>query len=62
LINQSGSLTGYYALEPDNWQRVGAFGNYFDFRLVGLGATNSNPGGVAEDLTAMFDYFEIARP
>jgi hypothetical protein len=41
---------------------VGAFGNYFDFRLIGLGTTNSNPNGVSEDLVAMFDYFEIALP
>ena len=62
LVNQGGSLTGYYAIEPGNWQRVGAFGNYFDFKLVGLGTTNSSPGGVEHDIVSQFDYFEIAIP
>jgi regulation of enolase protein 1 (concanavalin A-like superfamily) len=62
LVNQGGSLTGYYAIEPGNWQRVGAFGNYFDFKLVGLGTTNSSPGGIEHDIVSQFDYFEIAIP
>ena len=62
LVNQNGSLTGYAAVQPDEWQKVAAFGNYFDFKMVGLGATNSNPNGVAEDLVALFDYFEIRVP
>lgn len=62
LINQSGSLTGYYATEPDNWQRAGAFGNYFEFVSVGIGATNSYLDGTQNDLVARFDFFEIALP
>lgn len=62
LVNQNGSLTGYYALEPGEWQKVAAFGNFFDFKMVGLGATNSNPNGVAQDIVALFDYFEISLP
>ena len=46
LVNQGGSLTGYYATEEGVWQRAGAFGNFFDFNLVGLGTTNSKPAGL----------------
>lgn len=62
LVNQGGSITGYYATEYGDWQRVGAFGNYFDFKLVGLGTTNSNPNGLENDIISQFDYFEIAEP
>ena len=60
LVNQDGSITGYYASEYGDWQKVGAFGNYFDFKLVGLGTTNSNPNGVENDIISQFDYFEIS--
>ncbi len=62
LVNQGESLTGYYATEPGDWQRVGSFGNFFDFKLVGLGTTNSSPGAVEKNIIALFDYFEIATP
>jgi hypothetical protein len=62
LVNQGGSITGYYATTPGEWQRAGAFGNYFDFKSVGLGSTNSNPAGVEHDIISQFDYFEIALP
>jgi hypothetical protein len=63
LVNQGGSITGYYATVYGEWQRIGAFGNYFDFVSVGLGATNSVPADwEVEDIEAMFDYFEISLP
>ena len=63
LINQNGSITGYYATEFGNWQKIGAFGNFFNFVSVGLGATNSVPETwEVEDIVALFDYFEIALP
>jgi beta-xylosidase len=62
LVNRGGSVTGYYATEPENWQKIGAFGNYFDFKFVGLGTTNSNGEGVANDIISRFDYFEISQP
>jgi len=63
LVNQGGTITGYYATEFGEWQRLGAFGNYFDFVSVGLGATNSvPPGWEVDDIEALFDYFEIALP
>jgi hypothetical protein len=61
LINSGGSITGYYATEYGDWQRIGAFGNYFDFVSVGLGATNSVPENwEVEDIEALFEYFEIS--
>lgn len=63
LVNQGGSITGYYATEYGDWQRIGAFGNYFDFVSVGLGATNSVPEDWdVEDIEALFEYFEITLP
>lgn len=63
LVNQGGSITGYYATEFGNWQRIGAFGNYFDFVSVGLGATNSvPPEWEVDDIVALFEYFEISVP
>ena len=63
LVNQAGSITGYYTTEYGDWQRIGAFGNYFDFKSVGLGATNSAPADWdVEDIEALFDYFEISLP
>jgi len=42
---------------------IGAFGNYFDFVSVGLGATNSVPEAwEVEDIEALFDYFEVSVP
>jgi len=64
LVNERGSITGYYALQPGEWQRAGAFGNYFDFVSVGIGASNAvgEEGPNGEDLIAYFDYFEISKP
>lgn len=63
LVYQGGSITGYYATQYGDWQRIGAFGNYFDFVSVGLGATNSVPEAwEVEDIEALFDYFEITLP
>lgn len=61
LVHQGGSITGYYATEFGDWQRIGAFGNYFDFVKVGLGATNAvPPEWEVDDIEALFDYFEIS--
>ncbi len=62
LVNEGGSLTGYYALPGEDWQKAGAFGHFFNFNSVGLGATNSNADGVEDDIVARFDYFEISQP
>jgi len=55
-------ISGFYALQPDQWQRLGRFGNYFDFKLVGLGVSNVDPFGKDSDVVGLYDYFEITLP
>jgi beta-xylosidase len=63
LVNQGGSITGYYSQDGETWERIGAFGNYFDFKSIGLGATNSAPSEwEVEDIEVLFEFFEIAEP
>jgi beta-xylosidase len=62
LAFQDNVISAYYAFAPDAWQRLGRFGNYFQFQQVGLGATNLDKQNLNEDLVAQYDYFEIAKP
>jgi regulation of enolase protein 1 (concanavalin A-like superfamily) len=62
LVSQGGSIIGYYATSLDDWQKIGAFGNYYNFKYVGLGTTNLNVKGVEKDIVSRFDYFEISLP
>ncbi|MBC8507877.1 MAG: hypothetical protein ISR58_14885 [Anaerolineales bacterium] len=63
LVNENDMIIGYYATELGEWNRIGRFGNFFDFKSVGLGATNSVPEEWdVEDIEALFDYFEITIP
>jgi len=56
-------ISGYFATAPDEWTRIGRFGNFYELKTVGLSATNSSPpSGTSEDIVAQFDYFEIVRP
>jgi hypothetical protein len=52
-------ISGYYATEADGWQRIGRFGNFFEFSRVGIGVTNV---GAAQDVVGQFDWFEIVIP
>ena len=52
-------ISGYYATEPDNWVRLGRFGNYFQFKKVGIGVTNVR---ASNDVVGLFDYFDISLP
>ena len=52
-------ISGYYANEPDQWQRIGSFGNCFQFKRVGIGVTNVR---AADEVVGQFDYFEISLP
>ena len=56
------TISMYYALEPDQWERLGQFGNFFEFTQVAIGTSNIDPAGVDDDLTARFDWFEITYP
>jgi hypothetical protein len=62
LLFEDDVISAYYAFEPDEWERLGRFGNYFIFTRVGLGAANIDNEGRNEDLVALYDYFEIMRP
>lgn len=63
LESKDNTISGFYATAPDQWKRLGGFGNYFLFNRVGLGVTNSDmKHEVNADLVGWFDYFEIARP
>lgn len=56
-------ISGYYATQPGEWNRIGRFGNFYDLKSIGLSATNSSPpGGTPEDIIARFDYFEVIVP
>ena len=59
IENKDNMISGYYATEPDQWERLGRFGNYFDFQRVGIGVSNV---GSSEDVVGLFDYFEISQP
>jgi hypothetical protein len=56
-------ISGYYATTPDEWTRIGRFGNFFELNSIGLSATNSSPpSGTPEDIIAQFDFFEVTTP
>lgn len=63
LVSDGSQIIGYYALQPDVWERLGRVGNYLQAGYVGLGVSNSDGGGqYNDDLIAFFDYFEITTP
>jgi regulation of enolase protein 1 (concanavalin A-like superfamily) len=59
LESKGDILSGYYATEPEQWNRLGRFGNYFQFKKVGIGVSNCS---AADDVIGQFNYFEIALP
>jgi hypothetical protein len=59
LESQGTVISGFYATEPDKWVRLGRFGNYFQFKQVGIGVSNVRS---ADDVVGQFDYFEISVP
>lgn len=59
LESSGQTISAYYAEEPDQWTRLGRFGNYFRFKRVGIGVSNVNSG---KELIGLFDFFEISRP
>jgi hypothetical protein len=59
LESKDNIISGFYATEPGNWQRLGRFGNYFEFKKVGIGVTNIR---APDDVMGQFDYFEISLP
>jgi len=59
LESKGSVLSGYYATGPEQWERLGRFGNYFQFKKVGIGVSNA---GAVEDVVGQFDFFEISLP
>lgn len=59
LESKGDMISGYYAVEPDKWERLGRFGNYFQFKKVGIGVSNVH---AAEDVLGLYDWFEISLP
>ena len=59
LESKENILSGFYATEAGEWERLGRFGNYFQFSKVGIGVTNL---GAEETLVGLFDFFEISLP
>ncbi|MBN2500293.1 MAG: hypothetical protein JXB38_05955 [Anaerolineales bacterium] len=59
LESKDDIISGYYAFTEGDWQRLGRFGNYFEFTRVGIGVSNV---GSEEDVVGRFDYFEISLP
>lgn len=59
LESQDNTISGYFATSPDQWERLGRFGNFFQFKKVGIGVSNAN---AANDVVGLFDYFEISQP
>jgi hypothetical protein len=59
LESKDNVISGYYATSPGQWERLGRFGNYFQFKQVGIGVSNI---GAASDVVGQFDYFEIGLP
>lgn len=58
LESKNKTISGYYATQPDKWVRLGRVGNYFAFKKVGLGVTNS--GDTKNKIHGKFDWFEIS--
>lgn len=59
LESKGNTISGYYATAPDQWVRLGRFGDYFQFKKVGIGVSNVRS---ADDVVGLFDYFEISQP
>lgn len=64
IVREGGAVTGYYAVEPDEWNRIAQIPDSFDFKVIGLGATNSLSLNLrpSQNLVALFDYFEVTEP
>lgn len=63
IRNQNNVISGYYAVEPENWISLGKLGNYYEFKQVGIGVTNSDGENlVNSDLVSKIDFIEIRVP
>jgi hypothetical protein len=62
LVRKGEAITGYYAVEPDQWEKIGAVGNFIQNANICLGVSNADWQGVNADLIGKFDYLDISQP
>jgi hypothetical protein len=62
FLNQGHSVTGFYAADPKDWQRLGYVGNFLEHFSICLGVSNSDHAGLNADLIGRYDYIEITKP
>ena len=62
LVNEEKAITGYYAFEAGEWQRIEESGNYLENFKVCLGVSNVDSAEINADLIGKFNYIEISRP
>jgi hypothetical protein len=63
LVSKDKMISGYYGTSLDAMTRIGRFGNYFDFKKVGIGVSNCGSESRGKPaLVGKYDFFEITRP
>lgn len=63
LESKNNVISGYFATSPDQWTRLGRFGNIFQFKNVGIGVSNCGSESTSNAvITGQYDYFEIMKP
>ncbi len=62
LVIQGNSATGYYAINTDDWQRLGEEGSFLENPSICLGVSNVDKGKFNADLIGKFDYIDISLP
>jgi hypothetical protein len=60
IVIDQDAFTTYYALQPDQWTRLGRFDNLFTFSQIRLGVSNLDPFGIDANLVGAFDWIEIS--
>ena len=63
LVRQEHTISGYYAFENGEWQRIGEVETYLEHPNICLGVSNVDSAGTKNnDLVGKFDYIEISWP
>ena len=62
LVRKGEAITGFYSVEPDQWIKIGAVGNFIKNARICLGVSNADWNGIDSDLVGRFDYLDISQP
>jgi hypothetical protein len=62
FLSQGHSITGFYASNPAEFERLGHVGNFLEGSNICLGVSNADPAGINSDLVGRYDYIEITKP